>query len=603
MPPSPSPSNSPIQPIKEEGCYDAKAGVISTASSFVLLLILFFIYRTYCHKKLKKKIKKIMEKKSNNGGSSQQLEDPLLSDNLTYSSNSVGRRPRFTTQDYVLRKRDVSLLFHPSISPWIRYGVFISILINLGFFISGHTSVGASVDLVAHFAGDELTYNTIYTFSLSSSLGDMWTACAIVLATLIGSFSGAWPYIKLLLMLIVWCLKPSWLSSRKRGGLMQLLDIMGKWSLIDLYVLVMSMIAFYVQLHSPDLKILPTNFYLFSLWVTPLWGLYAFCFAVTSSLLLSHVQIVAHRDAVASDRQEVALIRSNINSFDDDNNDENTSILNDSILNNSMNSIDNDDDTLYSSERSHLNATRIKKKKTPKFRRRRSSWFDAGTLDLPKIRKGLIVAKESVWNHVYHVEMDHSHSATLNFGFKKRGKCMVSCLPILSFCLLMLGAVVPSFQFKIHGVAGILQDFGRTNSSVVNYSLFTVCSRLLEQSSNSLTTKSYIGIKFVATLYIIFSYIIPACQKIILLIMWSVPMKLRFQKKFFFLTEVLSSWSATEVYIIATVVAALEIGDISKKIIGNSCDPLNPIFHVLHELDMLAADDELCFEVGGKPPL
>jgi hypothetical protein len=80
-------------------------------------------------------------------------------------------------------------------------------------------------------------------------------------------------------------------------------------------------------------------------------------------------------------------------------------------------------------------------------------------------------------------------------------------------------------------------------------------------------------------------------------------MKLRFQKKFFFLTEVLSSWSATEVYIIATVVAALEIGDISKKIIGNSCDPLNPIFHVLHELDMLAADDELCFEVGGKPPL
>ena len=122
-------------------------------------------------------------------------------------------------------------------------------------------NAGASVDLVAHFAGDTLKYNTIYTFSLGSSLGDMWNACALVLgnrkdnrkavvlvvvqiffffrlsnthfvlffessATLIGSFSGAWPYIKLLLMICVWTAKPSWLSSRKRGGLMVTKDLM-----------------------------------------------------------------------------------------------------------------------------------------------------------------------------------------------------------------------------------------------------------------------------------------------------------------------------------------------------------------------------------------
>ena len=119
----------------------------------------------------------------------------------------------------------------------------------------------------------------------------MWTACAIVLATLIGTFSGCWPYIKLLLMGVVWCLPPSRLSIKTRGVFIQVLDIMGKWSLIDLYVLVMSMIAFFVDGSNPDEIIFPEDFYDVNLWVTPVWGLYAFCFAVVGSLVLSHVQV------------------------------------------------------------------------------------------------------------------------------------------------------------------------------------------------------------------------------------------------------------------------------------------------------------------------
>jgi hypothetical protein len=46
-------------------------------------------------------------------------------------------------------------------------------------------------------------------------------------------------------------------------------------------------------------------------------------------------------------------------------------------------------------------APRAPKKRTRG--RRRSSWFDAGTLDLPTLRQPLIVATESVWNHVFHV--------------------------------------------------------------------------------------------------------------------------------------------------------------------------------------------------------
>ena len=45
-------------------------------------------------------------------------------------------------------------------------------------------------------------------------------------------------------------------------------------------------------------------------------------------------------------------------------------------------------------------------------------------------------------------------------GFKKRGKCMVGAIPVLSFLLLIWGAFVPSFQFTIHGVAGEKFIFG-----------------------------------------------------------------------------------------------------------------------------------------------
>jgi len=66
----------------------------------------------------------------------------------------------------------VSITFlHSTFSPILSYPFNISINLN----------AGASVDLVAHFAGDTLTFNTIYTFSLGSSLGDMWNACALLL--------------------------------------------------------------------------------------------------------------------------------------------------------------------------------------------------------------------------------------------------------------------------------------------------------------------------------------------------------------------------------------------------------------------------------------
>ena len=77
---------------------------------------------------------------------------------------------------------------------------------------------------------------------------------------------------------IVWCLPPRLCPSRP-GEFSYRFWTYRKWSLIDLYVLVMSMIAFFVEGSNPDEIIFPEGFYDVNLWVTPVWGLYAFCFA------------------------------------------------------------------------------------------------------------------------------------------------------------------------------------------------------------------------------------------------------------------------------------------------------------------------------------
>eukprot|EP00948_MAST-09A_sp_MAST-9A-sp1_P004289 g4289.t1 len=560
----------PVPPTTDGSCFYQKLAVIVGGSAIGTMLILGIILY-YIRKYYKNHSRNGQQSGGKSGGG---LYETLLGASLSssssslYDSNSTNKpntpshgmvRGRVSTVAFIRDYKDYALLHHPAI-PWlVRYGVLFGILCNLAFFLSGHTSVGASVDLVAYFAGDRIEYDTIYTFSLAGSLSDMWGACAIVLATLIGTFSGAWPYIKLLLMIFVWMVPPSSLSTRSRGTFIKILDYMGKWSLIDLYVLVMSMIAFYVRIQSPETPILPTNFYDVSLWVTPVWGLYAFCIAVTASLILNHIQVVVHRNALASDREALEEMRQSYTN---------------KMLESQMNGGGN---------------------RTP--RRRATSWFYAGTVDLIGPRKALVKSLQSVNNHIFHVDGVYP---VKRIGFTSFGKLIILLLPISTLVLFLCGCYLPSFRFTVNGVAGIIQDFGRTNSSVTDYSLLTVMSKLLRQAENADITAGTFGINYIAVLFILFAFLVPISLLIGLMILWTLPMTLFQQKQMFFVCEVMSSWSACEVYIIATAIAALEIASISRKIVGNACDSLNPIFQLLVIGGFIPQRDALCFEVSAE---
>lgn len=114
----------------------------------------------------------------------------------------------------------------------LRYWVPIIVVVNIGFFLSGHLSPGGKAFIDFHLAGETFQINDFYEFSIAQSTLDMWHAGGEELATLILLFSGVWPYTKQLITLALWFLPPSIVSCSRRGQFLLMLDLLAKWSMI-----------------------------------------------------------------------------------------------------------------------------------------------------------------------------------------------------------------------------------------------------------------------------------------------------------------------------------------------------------------------------------
>jgi len=183
-----------------------------------------------------------------------------------------------------------SLMYHPSIQPALKYGFPAVLALAFILFFSSNLSVGASVDLLVTRAdGSNLTsLVNIYAFSLGSTMKEMANAGVYLLMLLILFCSGIWPYVKLVLLAGSWVVSTRRLPPVKREKILYLLDSLGKFSLIDAYVLVLMMVAFRYDLEVEGVGAL-------NVYVTPKYGFYAFLFATIVSLVSGHAMLFLHR--------------------------------------------------------------------------------------------------------------------------------------------------------------------------------------------------------------------------------------------------------------------------------------------------------------------
>ena len=110
---------------------------------------------------------------------------------------------------------------------------------------------------------------------------------------MIALFSGFWPYFKLACMMYAWMVPVAILNVEKRENLLMWLDALGKYSLVDAYVLVLMMVAFRFHIASPS------NGMIVDVLVNPQWGFYGFLLATMTSLAMGHIVLAFNRHATA----------------------------------------------------------------------------------------------------------------------------------------------------------------------------------------------------------------------------------------------------------------------------------------------------------------
>lgn len=425
-----------------------------------------------------------------------------------------------------------------------RYLLPFIVVVNIGFFLSGHLSLGGRAMLDITIAGENFRVDNFYDFSIAQSTLDLWHAGGEELATLVLLFSGIWPYTKQLITLALWFLPPSVVSVSRRGTFLLWLDILAKWSMIDIFVLLITVAGFRIGAVSPNFSFLPEEFYNVQLVVIPMWGLYANMIAQLMSQISSHFIVMYHRRILKSGK-------------------------------------------LKYKERHHP---------TSKPELAAGEQVDMAELlspDVPQEEK-----KDQLCKHPFirphKVEGPRLVPRRVVNGF----------LPI---CTTLLGVLLvfccywPSLRLEAYGLIGILMDFGHLMvKSVREESIFTKAKILIDQAKYLDEVKHYIGNGFLAILYITTLLVVPLVSLGTMMYMWLVPTTRKQKEKVAILLEILQAWQYVEVYMLGIIIESWQLGEISKLFINRYCEQIDPLLQLAASYDIIEARDAQCFELAAS---
>ena len=436
-----------------------------------------------------------------------------------------------------------SMFRSEAIPLYIRLLVPVTILGNIGFFMSGHLSLGATVNIEANLAGEQITVEQFFEFSMARSTVDIWNAGGRELAILILIFSGIWPYTKQLITLFLWFASPGLVSISKRGSIFLWLDALAKWSMVDIFVLVVSVAAFRVSILSPDLSFLPEGFYSVDLLVVPLWGLYANMIAQLISQVSSHFIIHFHRRIVdvASaeyDRRNGLEIVETVASYDIES------------------SISDGTDSARGEEKfvlAHHSFGRPHRGETETLRPRKG------------INSVLVVAA-----------------------------CILSVL-------IVVGCALTSFSLEPLGIVGVAVESGQQfEQATTNHSVLTIMDLLYEEAKFLGTIGDYVGLGTLSVLLFVSVLIVPIVQSGALLRMWFRPLTETQRRRSSIFIETLQAWQYVEVYLLAILVSSWQLGPVSEFMINDYCTGLDALFSSLVYYGVLQPNDAQCFRVQAR---
>jgi uncharacterized paraquat-inducible protein A len=210
-----------------------------------------------------------------------------------------------------------SLLTDPSGSVACKLLLPALLLVSLVLFVTANMSLGANVEVLVHVGPEQqFVVKDLFNLTLTGTINDMFNAGIPALGVVIALMSGCWPYIRLALLALAFVLPPRALSPRARGTLLGALDAIGKWAVVDQFLIVILVAVFDFEIVSGAGGGLAAGYLALDVNLVPEWGIYGFFLGAATSICANHVASHLHRGAISptalgspANRQEAKLQR------------------------------------------------------------------------------------------------------------------------------------------------------------------------------------------------------------------------------------------------------------------------------------------------------
>ena len=152
-------------------------------------------------------------------------------------------------------------------------------------------------------------------------------------------------------------------------------------------------------------------------------------------------------------------------------------------------------------------------------------------------------------------------------------RVIISCTFFLTFGFFIAGSVTHNFSFNFKGFIGYGLDLLKIPSKK-ELTLIDLGKNLPSVYENP-TDSSIIFVQIVFFLSVL---VLPLAFLVIIGILWFVPMTRKTQKILYTIAEKLNAWSCIDVFVITAIPSISQIELITKFMVGDKCNTIDPIF-------------------------
>ena len=132
---------------------------------------------------------------------------------------------------------------NPAIPAFWRYGIVVYLLVIFCILVACDVGSGVSAEYVLlNPDGTIFKQRSLFHVSIFTSVKKLWNTGSYPLAIFIVLTSISWPFVKLGLSLFSWV--TPFTNVKRRERLLEVIDMLGKWSFVDIFVLLIIMVAF-----------------------------------------------------------------------------------------------------------------------------------------------------------------------------------------------------------------------------------------------------------------------------------------------------------------------------------------------------------------------